>query len=99
VVAAGLAGQCEVQLSYSVGLPGPVSVQVETYGTGRIGEDDIAHRLRSTFDFRVAALLKRFRLHDLDPELVYPRLATYGHMGRMDLNLPWEVLDCVDAMR
>jgi S-adenosylmethionine synthetase len=99
VVAAGLAAQCEVQLSYSVGLPGPVSVQVETYGTGRIGEDDIAQRLRATFDFRVGALLKRFRVQELDPELVYPRLATYGHMGRTDLGLPWETLDCVDVLK
>jgi S-adenosylmethionine synthetase len=99
VVAAGLAAQCEVQLSYSVGLPGPVSVQVETYGTGRIGEDEIARRLRACFDFRVGALIKRFKLQELDPEMVYPRLAMYGHFGRTDLSLPWESLDCVDALK
>jgi S-adenosylmethionine synthetase len=99
VVAAGLATQCEVQLSYSVGMPGPVSVQVETFGTGRIGEDEIARRLRTTFDFRVGALIQRFRLQELDPELVYPRLAMYGHFGRVDLALPWESLDCVDALK
>jgi S-adenosylmethionine synthetase len=99
VVASGLATHCEVQLSYSVGLPGPVSVQVETFGTGRIAEDEIAQRLRATFDFRVGALLARFKVQEFDPELVYPRLAMYGHMGRTDLSLPWESLDCVDALR
>jgi S-adenosylmethionine synthetase len=99
VVMAGLAEQCEVQLSYSIGLPGPVSVQVETFGTGRLGEDAIAERLRSCFDFRVGALIRRFKLQQLDPEAIYPRLAVYGHFGRTDLELPWEVLDCVDALR
>lgn len=99
VVAAGIAEQCEVQLSYSVGLPGPVSVQVETFGTGRVDEDQIAQRLRRSFDFRVGALVNRFALQALDPEAIYPRLAVYGHFGRTDLKLPWESLDCVDALR
>jgi S-adenosylmethionine synthetase len=99
VVAAGIAEQCEVQLSYSVGLPGPVSVQVETFGTARLSEDEIASRLRRTFDFRVGALINRFELQQLDPEAIYPRLAVYGHFGRTDLALPWESLDCVDALR
>jgi S-adenosylmethionine synthetase len=99
VVAAGLADQCEVQLSYAVELPGPVSVQVETFGSGRIPEDQIAQRLRSTFDFRIGALINRFKLQQLDPEALYPKLAVYGHFGRTDLVLPWESLDCVDAMR
>lgn len=99
VVAAGLASQCEVHLSYAPGLPGPVSVQVETFGSAALREDDIARRVRRTFDFRIGALSNRFRLQELDPEEIYPRLAVYGHVGRMDLPLPWERLDCVDALR
>ena len=99
VVAAGLAEQCEVQLSYWIGSPGPVSLQVETFGTARVTEDEIAQRLRRVFDFRVGALLRRFRVREMDPERLYPKLAVYGHFGRTDLALPWEALDCVDALR
>jgi S-adenosylmethionine synthetase len=99
VVAAGLAEHCEVQLSYAVGLPGPVSVQVETFGTGRLRDEELAGRLLRTFDFRIGALMNRFRLQQLDPEAIYPRLAVYGHFGRTDLELPWEALDCVGALK
>lgn len=99
VVGAGMAAQCEVQLSYSIGLPGPVSVQVETYGTSKLSDDDIARRLRGAFDFRIGALIRRFALNELDPEVIYPRLAVYGHFGRTDLKLPWEALDGVHALR
>ncbi len=99
VVAAGVAEQCEVQLSYSIGLPGPVSCQVETFGTSKLSYDEIAKRLRGAFDFRIGALIRRFKLNELDPEAIYPRLAVYGHFGRTDLKLPWEALDGVDALR
>jgi S-adenosylmethionine synthetase len=99
VVAAGLAEQCEVQLSYWLGSPGPVSLQVETFGTGKVSEDEIAQRLRRHFDFRVGALLRHFKIREMDPEKLFPRLAVYGHFGRTDLPLPWEALDCVDAIR
>ena len=99
VVAAGIAQQCEVQLSYIAGLPGPVGVQVETFGTATQKEDDIAKRLRRSFDFRIGALCNRFKLLELEPEDVYPRLAVYGHFGRTDLALPWERLDSVDSLR
>jgi S-adenosylmethionine synthetase len=99
VVAAGLAEQCEVQLSYWIGSQEPVSLQVETFGSARSSEDQIAQRLRRCFDFRVGALLARFKLDEMDPEQLYPRLAVYGHFGRTDLSLPWEKLDCVDALR
>jgi S-adenosylmethionine synthetase len=99
VVAAGLAEQCEVQLSYWLGSPGPVSLQVETFGTGRVSEDEIAQRLRRHFDFRVGALLRHFKIREMDPEKLFPRLAVYGHFGRTDLPLPWEALDSVDAIR
>jgi S-adenosylmethionine synthetase len=99
VVAAGLAEQCEVQLSYTAGLPGPVSVQVETFGSAQIAEEEISKRLRRVFDFRIGALSNRFRLHELDAEDIFPRLAVYGHFGRTDLALPWERLDGIDALR
>src|SRR5262245_43676380 len=98
-IAAGLAEQCEVQLTYSTGFAGPVSVQVETFGTSSLKADEIAKRLRKVFDFRIGALCNRFRLTELEPEDIYPKLAVYGHFGRTDLALPWERLDSVDALR
>lgn len=96
VVAAGLAAECEVQLSYSLGLARPVSVQVETFGTGIMADEQIAALLARECDFRLAGILKQFRLRFL-PSTVkggfYRKLAAYGHVGRMDLGLPWEVTD------
>ncbi len=92
VVSAGLAELCEVQLSYSVGLPGPASVQVETYGTGRIPEPEISRRIKSVFDFRLASIVERLSLRELvtrDGGFLR-QLAVYGHFGRSDLELPWE---------
>jgi S-adenosylmethionine synthetase len=101
VVAAGLAHQCEVQLSYTIGLAGPVSVQVETYGSGRVSDAEIADRLTRTCDFRIADIIRRFELRDLpqhDEEGFYPHLAAFGHVGRTDLQLPWERLDAAEAL-
>lgn len=101
VVAAGLAEACEVQLSYAIGLVSPVSVQVETYGTAKLPEDEIAARVKRTFDFRLGAIMRRFEVRKLAraDSHFYAKLACYGQVGRMDLDLPWERLDCVDAMR
>jgi S-adenosylmethionine synthetase len=94
VVAAGLATECEVQLSYSIGLARPVSIQVETFGTGCLPDEQIAGLLANECDFRLAGILKQFRLRCL-PSTVkggfYRKLAAYGHVGRMDIGLPWEV--------
>lgn len=102
VVAAGLSEQCEVQLSYSIGFAGPVSIQVETAGTGKISDDKIKGLLQKYFDFRLGAIVKRFALRRL-PSMVkggfYRRLAAYGHFGRTDMELPWEALDAVDQLR
>jgi S-adenosylmethionine synthetase len=102
VVAAGLASECEVQLSYSIGLSQPVSIQVETFGTGRIADEAIAMLLRTHFDFRPAGIIRQFNLRWL-PSLVkggfYRKLAAYGHVGRMDISLPWEVTDKIAALR
>jgi S-adenosylmethionine synthetase len=96
VVAAGLARSCEVQLSYSIGLARPVSVQVETFGTGTLPDQKIADRIERHFDFRQAGIIRQFNLRRL-PALIkggfYRKLAAYGHVGRMDIGLPWELTD------
>jgi S-adenosylmethionine synthetase len=96
VVVAGLAGECEVQLSYSIGFAKPVSIQVQTFGTGRLPDEQIAALLAQHLDFRLAGIIKQFNLRYL-PSTVkggfYRKLAAYGHVGRMDIGLPWEVTD------
>lgn len=96
VVAAGLADECEVQLSYSIGLSRPVSVQAETFGTGAIPDSEIAEAIERHFDFRLAGIVRQFNLRRL-PFIVkggfYKKLAVYGHVGRMDIGLPWEITD------
>jgi S-adenosylmethionine synthetase len=105
VVAAGLAALCEVQLSYSIGLARPVSVQVETYGTARIPEQEIAARVREVFDFRPGVIVRQFRLRELPRALppgggedFYRRLSAYGQVGRTDMSLPWEELNQAEQL-
>ena len=102
VIAAGLAEECEVQLSYSIGLAQPVSIQVETFGTSSISDEAIADRLRDSFDFRLSGIMKQFNLRFL-PSLTkggfYQRLASYGHVGRTDFEVPWEAIDKVPLLR
>jgi S-adenosylmethionine synthetase len=102
VVAAGLAEECEVQLSYSIGFSRPVSLQVETFGTGRLSDDELAALVERHFDFRLAAILRDFNLRHL-PALnkghFYRKLAAYGQVGRLDLNLPWEVTDKAEILK
>ena len=102
VVVAGLADECEVQLSYSIGLARPVSIQVETFGTGKISDEAIAALVEQHFDFRLAAIVKQFSLRHL-PSIVkggfYRKLAAYGHVGRMDIGLPWELTDRASLLR
>ena len=102
VVAAELARECEVQLSYSIGLSRPVSVQVETFGTGKLPDARIAQLLESHVDFRIAGIMKQFNLRYL-PSLIkggfYRKLAVYGHVGRMDIGLPWEVTDKIGVLQ
>jgi S-adenosylmethionine synthetase len=93
VVAAGLARECEVQLSYGIGLAQPLGLDVETFGTATLPDEEIKRRLRAAFDFRPAAILARLGLRHLPGERrapFYEALATYGHMGRADLAPPWE---------
>ena len=102
VVVAGLADECEVQLSYSIGLARPVSIQVETFGTGKLSDEAIAALVEQHFDFRLAAIVKQFSLRHL-PSIVkggfYRKLAAYGHVGRMDIGLPWELTDQASLLR
>jgi len=95
VVAAGLADRCEVQVAYAIGVAEPVSVLVETFGTAKISEEQIAAAVKKTFDLRPAAII-----HYLDLRRpIYKQTAAYGHFGRPDLDLPWERLDRVEALR
>jgi S-adenosylmethionine synthetase len=101
VVAAGLAEECEVQMSYAPGFAGPISLQVETFGTGRISDEKIVERIRRVFDFRLGALVRDFRLLELPrehPDGFFRKLAVYGQVGRTDLALPWEMVDKQDAL-
>jgi S-adenosylmethionine synthetase len=95
LVAAGLAERCEVQVSYAIGVAQPTSLAVETFGTGRIPDDDIVALIRKHFDLRPRAIITHLDL--LRP--IYQPTAAYGHFGRDDLDLPWERLDKVAALR
>lgn len=102
VVAAGLAQECEVQLSYSIGQAQPVSIQVETFGTGNVPDDTIRDLLAQHCEFRLAGIIKQFKLRTLPVQLeggFYQRLAAYGHVGRMDIELPWEETDMVPILQ
>lgn len=96
VIAAGLATSCEVQLSYSIGCSRPVSIQVETFGTGKISDQKIADIVEINFEFRPAGIIGQFNLRYLPSQIkggFYRKLAAYGHVGRMDIGLPWELTD------
>ena len=89
IVAAGLASRCEVQLAYAIGVARPVSVLVDTFGTGKISDEKIADALNEAYDFRPAAIIRSVDLR----RPIYGRFAAYGHMGREDLDAPWERRD------
>lgn len=95
IVAAKLATRAEVQLAYAIGVAQPVSVRVDTFGTSSIAEDALEKAVRDIFDLRPAAIIEALDLR----RPIYTRIAAYGHMGRTDIDLPWERLDKVDALR
>lgn len=102
LVAAGLAEECEVQLSYTIGLARPVSVQVETFGTSKFSDDELLERIARCFDFRLGAIIKAFALRDLPAQhqgRFFERLAAYGQMGRVDMAVPWECTDKLESLR
>ncbi|MBE3572553.1 MAG: methionine adenosyltransferase [Moorella humiferrea] len=95
VVAAGLADRCEVQVAYAIGVARPVSISVETYGTGKISDERLVELIKAHFDLRPGAIIR-----DLDLRRpIYKQVAVYGHFGRTDLDLPWERLDKVEALQ
>ena len=95
VVAAGLADRCEVQLAYAIGVAHPVSVRVDTEGTGKVPDDRLAEAVSRVFDFRPAAIIDALELR----RPIYQKLAAYGHVGREDLGVAWEKTDRADALR
>jgi S-adenosylmethionine synthetase len=102
VVAAGLASECEVMLSYSIGLTRPVSLEVHTFGTGKLPDERITKLVSKHFEFRLAGILKEFRLRHLPaahPDGFFQKLAAYGHFGRTDIDLPWEMTDKVNYLK
>lgn len=95
LVAAGAADKLEIQLAYAIGVAKPVSIEVETFGTGKVDEDKIVEVVEKVFDLRPGAIIR-----DLDLRRpIYKQTAAYGHFGRNDLNLPWEQLNKVDEIR
>ena len=95
LVAAGLCRRCEVGVAYAIGVAKPVSVFVDSEGTGALPDDELAKIVEKTFDLRPAAIIRRLNLK----QPIYQQVAAYGHFGRDDLDLPWERLDMVDALR
>lgn len=95
IVAAGLAEKCEIQLAYAIGVAKPVSVMVDTFGTGKYSDEEISAAVSKVFDLRPAAIIRDLKL----TETKYRPLAAYGHMGREELNIPWEKCDRVDALK
>jgi S-adenosylmethionine synthetase len=95
VVAAGLAERCEIQISYAIGIPDPVSIFVNTFGTGKVPEDQIIRLIKENFNLKPSGIIKMLNL--LRP--IYRATATYGHFGRENENFTWEKLDKVDALK
>ncbi len=95
IVAAGLADKCEIQLAYAIGVAKPVSIMVDTFGTGKLSDEKLVEIIRDNFDLRPAGIIKMLDLR----RPIYKQTAAYGHFGRTDLDLPWEKLDKVDVLK
>lgn len=92
IVAATLADKCELQVAYAIGISKPVSVFINTFGTGKISDDKLIQLVKKKFDFRPSAIIERFGMKNP----IYKQVSNYGHLGRNDLNLPWERLDSIN---
>lgn len=102
IVAAGLAEKCELELAYAIGVAEPISVMVDTFGTGKCSDEEICCLVKQNFDLRPAAIISQFDLRNLPAKnggKFYQRLAAYGHMGRTDFDVPWENTDKADDLR
>ena len=95
IVAAELAERCEVQVAYAIGVAKPVSVMIDTFGTGKVDENKLSETVNKLFDLRPAAIIKRFDLR----RPIYCQVAAYGHMGREDIDLPWEKTDMAEDLK
>ncbi|MEV2351261.1 methionine adenosyltransferase [Paenibacillus larvae] len=95
IVAAGLADKCEVQLAYAIGVARPVSINVDTFGTGKVSEEKLVELIRKHFDLRPAGIIKELDLR----RPIYRQTAAYGHFGRTDVDLPWEHTDKADLLK
>ena len=102
IVAAGLAEKCEVQLSYAIGVARPVSIFIDTFGTGKVDDEILLNLVKENFELRPAGIIHVFNLRNLPSERggrFYQDVAAYGHLGRTDLDLPWEHTDKVDVLK
>ncbi|MBR6721878.1 methionine adenosyltransferase [bacterium] len=102
IVASGLAEKCEIELAYAIGVAEPVSIMVDTFGTGKISDDEISELVSKNFDLRPAAIIKQFDLRNLPSKnggKFYQLLAAYGHMGRTDIDVPWEHTDKAETLK
>ena len=95
IVAAGLADRCEIQLSYAIGVARPTSINVDTFGTGKVSDSKLVEIIRENFDLRPAGIIRMLDLR----RPIYKQTAAYGHFGRTDLNLPWEKTDKVEDLK
>ena len=95
IVAAGLADRCQIQLAYAIGVAGPVSVLVDTFGTGKLDDEKLAEIVSRVFDFRPAEIIRKLNLR----RPIYRQTASYGHFGRTDIDLPWEKEDMTDVLK
>ena len=102
IVASGLAEKCEIELAYAIGVAEPLSIMVDTFGTGKISDDEIEKLVRKNFDLTPAGIINQFDLRNLPKNhggKFYQLLAAYGHMGRTDIDVPWEHTDKADILR
>jgi len=95
IVAAGLADKCEIQLAYAIGVANPVSINVDTYGTGKVSDEKLVEIIRGNFDLRPAGIIKMLDLR----RPIYSQTAAYGHFGRTDVDLPWERVDKAEKLK
>lgn len=95
IVAAGLADKCEIELAYAIGVAKPVSIMVETFGTGKVDDEKISQLISKHFDLRPAAIIRDLNLR----QPIYRQVAAYGHFGRTDIDLPWEKTDKAEVLR
>lgn len=102
IVKAGLAEKCEIELAYAIGVAEPISILVDTFGTGKISDEDLSELVKNNFDLRPVGIIKKFDLRNLPSKnggKFYQKLAAYGHMGRTDIEVPWEETDKAEILK